>query len=305
MKIPLLVLSLTVALGGFSFAEAAPTYTMTAECDLSTGTVYYESNGPAVGRYYDVYQGIVGYGELMNGSFAGNTDSFSHASTCDDLDDSLSSTTVHVNSYWFAATYPATDLTAFRAYFTGASLTPPNNNYAVSLCDNFGCLQLIQNTIGTSSALGLLDNQTATSTLDYIGEQCSQSGNIFSYGICVAFSYLFLPSPQVLNEWGTLASTSAQHFPISWFYEVRDAFSGITASSSTMTEFEFSMHDLGLGSTTAIGNVLPDATIFSTSTITHFMPAGVWVAIQALMAAALWLGLAADIWFTSRNLFHV
>jgi len=292
--------------GSFSYAEAQGNYTLTAECDLTTGNIDYVSNGPAVNRYYDVYQGIVGYGELMNGTFAGNTDTYQHTSTCDDLDDSLTPTKLHIGSYWFATVVPATDVSAFRDYFTGVSPTPPNNNYGISLCTNFSCVNLIVTSLGTTSAaLGYLQTVSSTTTINQISEQCAESGNVFSRGICVSFAFLFVPSPETLNDFASLASTSAEKFPISWFYGVRDVFSAVSASSSTMADVSFSLHDLGIGSTTGIGNVLPDIEVFSTSTITHFMPDGVWTAIQGLMAAVLWIGLATHIWFRSQNLFHV
>jgi len=306
MRTLLALVFFLIGAGSFSFVYAAPSYELTATCDLTTGTMHYVSNGPAVGRYYDVYQGIVGFGELMNGSSAGNSDTYDQVNTCDNLDDSLTPTKLHINSYWFAAVFPATDVSAFRDYFTGVSGSPPNNDYGVALCDTFSCQQLVNITIGTTTALGFLSDVSATSTLEAIADQCAESGNIFSRGICVAVSYLFIPSPQTLNQFTSLASTSAEKFPISWFYGVRTAVSSAQAtSSSNMSDISFNLGSLGYGSTTPIGNVLPNISVFSTSTITQFMPTGVWSAIQAFMAAALWVGLMAYIWYSSRNLFHV
>jgi len=256
-------------------------------------------------RHYAVFQGIVGNSDRMNGNDAGNVNSDDQADTCDNLDDSLEPTHVHINSYWFAAVFPVALRNEWIDFFEGGG-SQPSGDFGVALCDTFGCLNLIGLTIGTSSALGFLDNQTATSTIDQIGEQCSQSGNFFSYGICASFAYLFLPDPAVLNEFAGMASSSAERFPISWFYGVREAFGSASASGTiTLDTTSFSLHDLGIGSGTPIGNILPDTEVFSTSTITHFMPAGLWTAIQALMAAALWISLATYIWYSSRNLFHV
>jgi len=146
----------------------------------------------------------------------------------------------------------------------------------------------------------------ATSTMDYIGERCADSGNVFSRGICTSFAFLFLPDPQTLNSFYGLASTTAEKFPISWFYGVRTAFTSAAASSSAnLAAVSISLNSLGMGSTTAIGNILPNVEVFSTSTITHFMPSGLWDVIQALMAAALWIAVATYIWYSTRNLFHV
>jgi len=146
----------------------------------------------------------------------------------------------------------------------------------------------------------------ATSTFESIGDRCADSGNLFSRGICTAFAFLFVPNPETLNGFASLSSTSAQHFPISWFYETRDVVSGLNASSTVaMASFSFDLQDLGVGSTTALGNILPNITVFSSTTVTEYMGESTWDIIQLLIGAALWLGLLADIWFTTRNLFHV
>jgi len=287
--------------GGFSFAEAAPSYTLEATCDIATHTMHYVSNGPAVGRYYDAYQGIVGYGELMNGSSAGNVDTYDQVNTCDDEDDSISPTLLHVNSYWFAAVFPATDVSAFRDYFTGVTGSPPNNNYGVALCNTAGCTALVNLTIGTSTALGYFDTGTASGTYDVIGAQCSGSGNIFSYGICTSFAFLFVPSPDVLNNWSEIATTTQSKFPFSWIKQTKATIDALSASASTTPTYTIGLHDLGIGSTTAMGNVMPNITALSSSTIHTYIPDSAWNAMQLFMVGGLWVLLGIDIFYTIRR----
>jgi len=140
----------------------------------------------------------------------------------------------------------------------------------------------------------------ATSTLEAIASQCDDAGNIFSRGLCWAGTYLFVPNPNVLNQYAALPQLVQTKFPFSWVSGVKEEFDTLSASSSTQS-FSVDMSTLGMGSTSPIGNVLPNITLFSTSTVTRFMPAGMWAAIQALMAAALWIALGYDIYITVRR----
>jgi len=290
-----------MATGSYSLAEAAPTYHLTATCDPVTHTMHYVSDGPAVARYYDVYQGIVGFGVIKNGSSAGNSDTYDQVNTCTD-DVSANPTYLDINSYWFAATFPSANLSGFRDYFSGVSGSPPNNDYALALCNTLGCTSLVGLTIGTSTALGYFDDISASSSFDLIGAQCSGSGNIFSYGICTSFAFLFVPSPDVLDDWSDLASTTLSRFPFSWVVGTKTAITGMSASStSNMAAYSLNLADLGIGSTSPIGNLMPNIVALSTSTIMTYMPAGVWTAAQTLMAASLWLLVGWDIYATIRR----
>jgi len=300
MRKALVALLFVMASGAFSFAYAAPNYTLTATCDVNSHTMTYTAGGTSGTVSYDAWQGIVGFGILKNGSFT-SSNPYDQINTCDNLDDSLSAL-LHVNSYWFATVYPVADASAFRDYFSGVSGSLPSNNYGISLCTTVGCTTLVSLSIGTSSALGFLDNSSGTSTVAAIGEQCSQAGNFFSYGICVAFSYLFLPDPTILNQWSAIASTTEAKFPFSWVSEVKSSITGLTASStSNSPTYTINLHDLGLGSTSPIGNILPNLTAFSSTTVLSYIPAPVWNAGQALIAAVLWLALGFDIYMTVRR----
>jgi len=301
MKKTLAVLvGILTAAGSFSFAFATGSWTLTATCG-DDGTLHYVTNSSGGNDYYLAFQGIVGNSTQINGSLhvAGGYD---QVSTCGQAGDVGK---IDPLSYWFAAVVPAANQGAWVTYLTSGG-SQPSGDYGLSLCTTFACTNLITTSLGaTSTALGHLQDVSASSTLAQIQDQCSD-GNFFTNAICVSFSYLFIPSEQTLNDFASLASTSAAKFPISWFYGVRTALSQAQATStSNMSDISFNLASVGLGSTTAIGNVLPNVEVFSTSTITHFMPSGVWTAIQAFMSAALWIGLMTYIWYSSKNLFHV
>jgi len=155
-------------------------------------------------------------------------------------------------------------------------------------------------TIATTS--GLTAFVSATATLEAMAGSCAQSGNIFGEALCVAFSYLFLPNPTVLNNWSNLPTEVQEKFPFSWIVGVQGAVTGLTASTTeNAPTYDIDLSDLGIGSTTAMGNILPNFTAFSSTTVLGYMPAGVWAAGQALMAAVLWLALGFDIYMTVRR----
>jgi len=143
---------------------------------------------------------------------------------------------------------------------------------------------------------------TATDTLLMMQGSCSQAGNFFGEALCVAGSYLFTPNPNILSSWAALPATAETKFPFSWVVAVKASLTGLSASSTqNFPVSSFALHDLGYGSTTPIGNFLPNFTAFASTTVLQYMPAGVWAAGQALIAAALWLALGFDIYATVRR----
>lgn len=147
----------------------------------------------------------------------------------------------------------------------------------------------------------LWESYEATTTLLEL-ERCVDSGNAFSRALCLSLSYLFMPNPAVLDSWATLPDQTAAKFPFSVVAEVKEAFITDAASSSeNLPALEMNLHALGVGSTTAMGNILPDFDFFSSSTILQYIPDPIWDAGQTLMAAAMWMAVAGDIYATVRR----
>jgi len=154
---------------------------------------------------------------------------------------------------------------------------------------------------GIATSSGLWGAYTASSTLDEIGESCA-GDNVLGKAICTSFAYMFVPNPEVVGLWTNLPTTAQTKFPFSWVTDVKNSITGLTASSTANSPtYAYNLADLGLGSTTPLGNMLPNFTAFSSSTALTYMPAGVWAAGQALMAAVLWLALGFDIYATVRR----
>jgi len=156
--------------------------------------------------------------------------------------------------------------------------------------------------IATSSALW------STLALASSTQSCN-SGNIFTDGLCSAGTFLFIPNPQILQSYADLASTTIpSKFPFSWLFGVSAAFSGLSASSTAnMIAVTLPFHTLGVGSTTPLGLaniVASDVGAFSTTTIQTYIPATTWALFQSLIALAIWLAFAGDVFFTVRNQMH-
>lgn len=134
--------------------------------------------------------------------------------------------------------------------------------------------------------------------------QCD-SGNIFEDAMCASMSYLFTPNPTVLAGYGNLPTFIETRFPVSWAVGLQQAWStGAASSSSNFIVVGMDFAGTGIGTSTAFGNFLPNATILSTSTIEKYITPGQWAYLQFLIAAGLWLTLGADIFFYVRNHMH-
>lgn len=158
--------------------------------------------------------------------------------------------------------------------------------------------------VSTSSATSSsLFSGSASSTLALISAQCSGSGNLFSEALCLTFSYLFVPDPTILNSFATLPTHVSSRFPFSWVSGVQTSIAALSATTSTttMVSLAYNYHDLGIGSTTPMGNILPNITVFSRATIETYISPTLWDTFQTLIALAIWLAFGYDVFFTVRN----
>lgn len=122
-------------------------------------------------------------------------------------------------------------------------------------------------------------------------------------GLCRVASFLVIPTPASLNQLSTLASTTKDRFPFSFVLSVTDTWEGLTASTTANSpEYEYNLHDLGIGSTTPMGNFLPNVTVFASSTVMQYFPAGMFEALRTLAALCLILILITDIFFSTKHM---
>jgi len=141
----------------------------------------------------------------------------------------------------------------------------------------------------------------ATST-NYVASSTACAVSL-SWNLGSCLTYLLIPSPNMFAAYGGLTTTLEGKIPFSYVYSIADTWNNLTASSTanspTMT---MNLHDLGIGSTTSMGNILPNFTFFSASTTEQYFPSGTFDLLKALASIALILGLFADIFFGVKNL---
>lgn len=118
----------------------------------------------------------------------------------------------------------------------------------------------------------------------------SDIGSNISVGICDVAVYLFVPSIGVLQEFRDFGSTTQSKFPFSYIQGFGGVFSSLTASTTAnIPKLSIGLGDLGIGSTTPLGNILPNFDLLSTTTVTEYLPSGVWSLFLWLISAGLWL----------------
>lgn len=90
-------------------------------------------------------------------------------------------------------------------------------------------------------------------------------------------------------------------FPFNWLVEMGTLLE--TLESTTTSEFPLVTLNLSdVSSTTA--TIFPDdITLFSTSTVTHFLPVGFITILRTLMAAVIWVGFGTNVFFSLKTAF--
>jgi len=196
------------------------------------------------------------------------------------------------SSFWFGSYY---------AYHGSLTFLP----YYIVSTDAFSTTTLNGLTVQVATSSSLFSGLDATNTLQVLAQQCSQAGNIFAEGICVAFSFLFVPNSQTLAQFTSIPQQIGNVFPFSYVSSAVATWQTLAASSTANAPlYQYKLADLGIGSTTPMGNILPNIDVMSSSTVTHFFPPAVFAAMKTLAGFAILMVLVADIFFTSRNLMH-
>jgi len=123
----------------------------------------------------------------------------------------------------------------------------------------------------------------------------------FDLGECVA--YLIVPSScNVIDNYREVPTTLSQRFPFAYIASIANTWSGLTASTTqNAPEFSYQLASVGLGSTTAMGNILPNVVVFSASTTKQYFPSGTFEALKSIFAIALILGTFSLIFSVSRR----
>jgi len=113
-------------------------------------------------------------------------------------------------------------------------------------------------------------------------------GSTISNGFCIALGYLFVPTPDSINQFGDLGLQLQGRIPFSYFYDIQNSFNSQTASSSSMQSLSISLPDIS--SSTPLGSLYPtNIGILSTTTIDKYLPNNIRVSMLFLASAAIWV----------------
>lgn len=201
-------------------------------------------------------------------------------------------------------------------YITGTQLTPtPQPDTCTTGCGGLTAAAYVvysdfagtQFGIGYATSSSLFSGNTASTTLEQLSLDCALGGNLFSQGICVAFSYLFVPPASVLNQWAAFPQYAETRFPFSWVASTTAIFSGFSASTTSnfiTVSYDFAGTNMSSSSVLSLPRILPTLTVFSSTTIETYLSPTTWSLIQALIAASLWLAFGLDVFYTVRNSMH-
>lgn len=120
-------------------------------------------------------------------------------------------------------------------------------------------------------------------------------GATIANGLCVSFGFLFIPTQASVSQYGDIPEAMSAVVPFSYFFDVKDALGGLTASTTqNLPTYSIDLSVLDAASSTAMGRILPTGnfSFFSTTTINRYLPAGMHDLLYFLMQSAIWVGLA-------------
>jgi len=117
-------------------------------------------------------------------------------------------------------------------------------------------------------------------------------------GLCQVGGYLFVPTPDSLQQFTVLPSILEGHIPFSYAYDMVNSFNGLSASSTENMD-SFSISDLGsFASSSPFASVIPsNIDILSTTTISKFYPDPIRESMLFLASSAIWFVLIVAIYY--------
>jgi len=141
-------------------------------------------------------------------------------------------------------------------------------------------------------------------TISYASTSCAISfAGTFNLNDCVG--YLFTPTQNVGLTYQGISTDFQQKFPFSYFYSIANTWQNLNAGASGQSPtYTYDFADLGIGSTTPMGNLLPNITVFSASTTEEYFPTGTFDLLKGLAQIAIILTFFGYMFFEIRNLIR-
>jgi len=220
-----------------------------------------------------------------------------------------------VNYYGFSFDLSSVKCIILTTLFSDTKVAYYRNNTPVTIAGvprsgtpvyfALGQTQTTSQNIANATSSSLFSSFLASSTLEALAGRCSNAGNIFAEGLCTAGAFLFIPSNASVEGMLNIKTTAELYFPFSWIFITSNTFSTLNSTSSdNIQSVNLNLHNLGIGSTTPIGNILPNWTVLSSTTIKYYFVNSTWDLIQTLMIISIWLILIYHIVHTIRLRHH-
>lgn len=154
--------------------------------------------------------------------------------------------------------------------------------------------------ISTTSVQAICERSTSTSTNPSILDTISQG---FSFGICYALTFAFVPNQDVLQQFTGLKDIAVTKIPFSYVYEYNDIVVGVsgTSTSADFSAIGFYADDIILSTSSPLagGNLLPHVFVgVSTSTISTYYPDSIRLAARTLVSYVLYFLFGSWVFYT-------
>jgi len=136
---------------------------------------------------------------------------------------------------------------------------------------------------------------------NFNGTSCNVVSGSFDFGECIIG--LVLPSGNTFAIYGQIPELLMTRFPFSYVSGIAYTWNSLENGTTASPTLAFNYADLGIGSTSPMGNILPNLTVFSSSTVGTYLNGSILTAFKALVSLALILGLFANIFFSIKRIF--
>jgi len=161
-------------------------------------------------------------------------------------------------------------------------------------------------TVGTTTAyddfIENVDGFVEDAFTDFDASSCNLVSGNFDFGVCVVG--LIIPSGNVVEIYTELPDLLMTRFPFSYVSGIAYTWQSLENGTTASPSLAFNFADLGIGSSSPMGNILPNVTVFSSSTISTYLSGSILTAFKALVSLALILGLFANIFFSVKRIFE-
>jgi len=118
--------------------------------------------------------------------------------------------------------------------------------------------------------------------------------NDFGNAMCQALGYLFVPTPESLQQYEDIPALLQNDVPFSYYFDVQSIWQNSVASTTdNFAKFSIDFTSIDFASSTPMGHILPSGSVdfLSSTTMSKYLPAGMHSTLFTLMRAAIWVTL--------------